>query len=157
MAVAAHPPTAVTAELAELLQVSPTLYHMAERGSWPASSATACSARPRCSTCSTVQRRPPRRHRAPHRPAGVTLRHPVHGTAVVRDQKPMSDAALQRCLTGGMTPADWYARLNGKVFFWLSRPRLLRLLGGRAYRGAEHDVLELDAAALVAAHRTASR
>ena len=51
-----------------------------------------------------------------------------------------------------MTPADWYRVLNAKVFFWLSRARVLRLLDAAPYRGREHDVLELDAAPLVRDH-----
>jgi len=59
-----------------------------------------------------------------------------HGTVVIRDQKPMSDAALQKCLTHGMTPAEWYETLNRKVFFWVNEERLNGML--RAYGGREH-------------------
>ena len=65
----------------------------------------------------------------------------------------MSDGALRRCLTDGMQPAAWYEMLNGRVFFWLTRSRLLKLLAGKEYRGAEHDVLEVDTQALVSAYR----
>ena len=126
---------------------------MAERGSWP--SIQRYGLRSTAALLDLFEVAGPEReailHR--HRPSGVMLTHPVHGSAVVRDQKPMSDSALRRCLTGRMAPADWYALLNGKVFFWLTRARLLRLLGGRAYRGMEHEVLEIDAAALVGAYR----
>lgn len=86
------------------------------------------------------------------RPEGVKLSAPGLEGAVVRDQKPMDDASLARCLQDGLAPADWYRLLNSRVFFWLSRTRLLRLLGARPYRMAAHDVLELDTAALVAAY-----
>lgn len=39
------------------------------------------------------------------------------------------------------------------MFFWLTPARLGCLLQARPYRGLEHDVLTLDTAALVAAHR----
>ncbi len=140
-------------ELAELLRHCPTLYHMAERGSWPGiqrHGLRSTLALLDLFEVDGVQRETILRR---HRPAAVTLHHPHHGTAVVRDQKPMSDGALRRCLTDGLLPAEWYEMLNGRVFFWLTRARLLRLLGGRAYRDLEHDVLEIDAAALVAAYR----
>ena len=141
------------AEWAELLRHCPTLFHMAERGSWPGIQRHGL--RSTAALLDLFEVTGPRREAIErrHRPSGVTLCHPVHGTARVRDQKPMSDAALRRCLADGMAPADWYELLNGKVFFWLSRARLVRLLRGRAYRGTEHDVLEIDAAALVGAYR----
>jgi Family of unknown function (DUF7002) len=39
-----------------------------------------------------------------------------------------------------------------KVFFWLTPDRLLRLLGGKAYKQKPHDVLEVDTRALVRAY-----
>ncbi|MGH8672623.1 MAG: DUF7002 family protein [Burkholderiales bacterium] len=56
-----------------------------------------------------------------HRPERTVLPNGV----VVRDQKPMSPAALERCLVG-MTPGQWYALLNTKVFFWFDTERLNR-------------------------------
>jgi hypothetical protein len=45
--------------------------------------------------------------------------------SVIRDNKPLPVAALQRCLIG-MTPAEWFALLNSKVFFWFDLARLDR-------------------------------
>ncbi len=143
------------AELAELLRDCPTLYHMAERGSWPSireHGLLSTSALLDLYGIAGVERAAIEGQR---RPGPVALDHLALGRAVIRDQKPMSDAGLRRCLTDGMTPEDWYRLLNGKVFFWLTRARLLRLLNAAPYRDAEHDVLELDTAALVAAYREA--
>ncbi len=140
-------------EWAELLRHCPTLYHMAERDSWPSIQRHGLRSATALLDLFEVPAGKRAAIEAAHRPAGVWLRHPVHGAALVRDQKPMGDAALRRCLQDGMAPADWYRLLNGKVFFWLVRDRLLKLLGGREYRAAEHDVLEIDAAALGAAYR----
>jgi len=85
-----------------------------------------------------------------HRPESVVLHHPRYGTAVIRDQKPMSDSALRKCLRDRLEPRDWYRLLNGYVFFWLSRQRLNRLLSARAYRSQRHTILEIDTAALLA-------
>jgi hypothetical protein len=64
----------------------------------------------------------------------------------------MDDAGLRRALPPTLKPEDWYRLLNGRVFFWLTRERLDRLLGANAYRTAEHDVLEVDTAAIVRAY-----
>ena len=73
---------------------------------------------------------------------------------LLRDQKPMSPDRLREALTGGTTPQEWYRLINGKVFFWAERARLLRLLGARWYRNIEHDVLTIDTRSLVTAHET---
>lgn len=38
----------------------------------------------------------------------------------------MPPAALARCLDSGLDPDAWYALVNSRVFFWLSRERLDR-------------------------------
>jgi hypothetical protein len=45
---------------------------------------------------------------------------------LIRDQRPMPPAALQRCLSVNLSPADWYELLNGHVFFWIDLERLDR-------------------------------
>ena len=82
---------------------------------------------------------------------------PINGAglpgAIIRDQKPMSDAALIKCLEDGITPTQWYQTLNHKVFFWLSRERLRRLLGAKAYRAEPQVVITLRAESLVDEHQ----
>ena len=86
------------------------------------------------------------------RPAGILLDHPTLPRAVIRDQIPMDDSGLRRCLPRNMTPFDWYRLLNTKVFFWLTRDRLLRLLNAGAYRDEIHDVIEINARLLIEAY-----
>ena len=50
-------------------------------------------------------------------PESVAITHPVEGTAVIRDQKPMTDEGLRRALETGLSPTDWYRILNTKAFF----------------------------------------
>lgn len=69
--------------------------------------------------------------------------------AQIRDQLPMSPAALERCLCG-MNPADWYALINSRVFFWLDPDRLNRQKA--ACEPRPQVVLVVDTAALIAAH-----
>ena len=77
--------------------------------------------------------------------------HPEHGRALIRDNKPMQETVLERCLTG-MTAREWYETLNRRVFFWVDRKRLLKLLGAQAYRDRPYLVLELDTAMLLRRH-----
>lgn len=87
------------------------------------------------------------------RPESVPISKDGLPSAIVRDQKPMTEKALKKCLTEGVTPEEWFKTLNGRVFFWLSRDRLRGLLGARAYRGRPQTVLTLDTASLLKAHR----
>ncbi len=139
-------------ELAELIQDCPTLYHMAERGSWPSIRRHGLLSTSALLNLCGVHGAERDAIEGQRRPAGVRLEHPALGGAVVRDQQPMDDAGLRKCLTDGLSPQDWYRLLNRKVFFWLTRARLDRLLDAKLNRNVEHDVLELDTATLVAAH-----
>ncbi len=77
--------------------------------------------------------------------------HPEHGCALIRDNKPMQETVLERCLTG-MSAREWYETLNRRGFFWVDRKRLAKLLGARAYRDRPHPVLELDTSGLQRRH-----
>lgn len=144
-------------ELAELIRDCPTLYHMAERGSWPSIQRHGLLSTSALLDVYEVQGAEREAIEGRRRPEGVAVEHPTLRPAMIRDQKPMDDAGLRMCLLDGLTPEDWYRCLNGRVFFWLTRERLLRLLNARPYREAEHDVLELDTASLIDAHRAAVR
>ena len=137
----------------ELVAIYPRLWHMAHDGAWPAirqdglmsakALIAAYSVSPAAQTALYSQRRP----------QSVRLEQPGRMGAVLRDQKPMSDAALLKCLQDGLAPRDWYELLNSRSFFWLSRDRVWRLLGARAYRNVEQTVLTINTATLVDAHR----
>jgi len=142
-------------ELAELIRDCPTLYHVAERGSWPSIRRHGLLSTSALLDLYGVQGPERDAIEGCRRPEGVRLGHPALGQAVIRDQAPMDDAGLRKCLLDGLLPVDWYRLLNRKVFFWLTRARLLRLLDARLNRELEHDVLELDTAALVGAYRGA--
>src|ERR1700722_5269845 len=79
----------------------------------------------------------------------VVLKRAKLPPAVVRDQLPMTDAGLLRCLPKHMPPSSWYKLLNKKTFFWLTKKRLIRLLNAGTYRDKAHDVLEVDTQGLL--------
>src|SRR4029077_20238876 len=87
------------------------------------------------------------------RPESVKISRDGLAEAVGRDQKPMTRSALEKCLTDGTTPEEWFETLNARVFFWLSKDRLQGLLDARAYRGRPQTVLTLDTRSLVEANR----
>jgi hypothetical protein len=84
------------------------------------------------------------------RAESIKISHPKYGDAVIRDQKPLHSGANK--FIKGMTPTEYYRLLNGKVFFWTRRERLVSLLGARAYKGRSHDVLTVDTDGLVRSH-----
>ena len=72
--------------------------------------------------------------------------------AVIRDNGVLNEDLLRPLLPDGMKPREWYLLLNAHVFLWPSEARVAGLLKARAYRQAAHDVLEFDAASLLATH-----
>jgi hypothetical protein len=68
----------------------------------------------------------------------------------IRDQRPMPPAALAGCLVR-LSPQQWYAMLNARVFFWFEPQRLNRQRAACA--GRPQVVMTIDATALVAAYQ----
>jgi hypothetical protein len=130
----------------------PRLYHMAEQGSWPSIQRHGLLSTSALLDLFEIQGMDRVQLECRRRPDSVVLTHPTHGTAVVRDQKPMDDKGLQRALRDGLTPEIWYKTLNEKVFFWVSEERLSRLLNARAYRAKRQTILTLDATGLLNRH-----
>jgi hypothetical protein len=67
----------------------------------------------------------------------------------IRDQRPMPPRALEGCLVG-LTPADWYALVNARVFFWLDPDRLNRQRAACEPRA--QVVLAVDTTRLIAVY-----
>ncbi len=138
----------------ELLDAYPRVWHMAMDGSWPSIEKYGL-----LSTSALLDLHGyagDKRHaiEAAHRPQSIPIKATGLPGAVVRDQKPMSNSALEKCLLDGLKPEDWYRILNQKCFFWLSQARLRRLLGARAYRADPQVVLTVDTASLLRANES---
>jgi hypothetical protein len=69
----------------------------------------------------------------------------------IRDQLPMPPEFLERCLIG-MTPSEWYANLNSRVFFWLDIDRLNRMC--KACSGRPQIALKFDVQRILAKYRS---
>lgn len=138
-------------EIKDLIERYPSLYHMAEKDTWPSIKANGL-----LSTTAVLDRFGINGQlrcdiEQGHRPEKLFI-GPAGSGIVLRDQKPMFPDRLAGALIDGSTPAQWYRFLNGRVFMWAQEKRLFGLLGARQYRKLEHDVLTIDTEALLAAY-----
>ena len=137
----------------DLLKNYPRLYHMAEDASWESVVEHGLLSTTELLDLYEFAGEERRKLESERRPESVKISRKGLPAAVVRDQKPMTRSALEKCLTDGTTPEEWFETLNARVFFWLSKDRLQGLLGARAYRDKPQTVVTLDTASLVGAHR----
>ena len=136
----------------QLVQTYPRLWHMAHDGAWPAIRDHGLMSAQALVEAYGLNAADRDRVLGTRRPVNEALAAPDLPGAVVRDQKPMTDKALLKCLQGGMTPEDWYRLLNGRTFFWLAAERVRGLTKAVAYRKEPQTVITLRTAPLVAAH-----
>lgn len=136
---------------AQLAELYPRLYHMAELGSWESVRRHGLLSTSALLTLFEIEGEERRRIEHCRRDTSVPIRHLVHGRAMVRDQKAIIESkllgALQDC-----TLQEWYSVLNSRVFFWLTVERLRRFLHAKEYRGEPHAVLTLDTLTLATAY-----
>jgi hypothetical protein len=129
----------------------PHLFHMAEAGSWPMIQRYGLLSTTALLDLFEVDGSARTGLETKRRVDSVEIRHPVHGTATIRDNKPINETVLRRTLVGMSEPA-WYRTLNGRVFFWLTTERLDRLRDAPPYRNRAHDILTIDTAGLLSRH-----
>ncbi len=86
------------------------------------------------------------------RTARVQLSHPVHGDVFLNDQSPLSESALRKCLIE-MTPAEWCASLNMRVFFWPTQNELPSIYSSQLGRTYQRTVLVADTEAVLDAYQ----
>ena len=127
----------------ELAKLYPRLHHMAEPGSWESIRKYGLLSTSSLLTLFGINGLARREIEARRRSKSYEIKDAEHGRAVIRDQKPIVEsklkAALQDC-----TLEEWYALLNSRVFFWLTKERLKVLLSAREYRNKPHTVLTLE-------------
>lgn len=133
--------------LNKIAELHPILYHMAEFDTWESIKKYGLLSTSALLDLFGITGSERRNIEACRRKTSIPIKDDENRCAVIRDQRPMSDSKLAGCLQDGLTPADWYRILNGKVFFWLTEARLETLMG--AYSDHEHLVLEVDTAELL--------
>jgi hypothetical protein len=129
----------------------PHAYHMAQLGSWPSISQLGLLSTSALLDLFEVSGEERLRIETRRRPESVTLNHAIHGTVVIRDQKPLSESRLARCLEG-LSVQAWFRLLNERTFVWLEQKRLNVLRGAEAYRAERQTVITLDTKRLVEAY-----
>ena len=135
-------------DIDRFVSVHPKLFHMAEQGTWHSIQRYGLLSTTALLDLYEITSRRRFEIESAWRPDSVKLEHPVYGSAVIRDQKPMPPNSLENVLTD-MSSQQWYELLNRKSFFWVTEERLLRLLGASLYRYRSHDVLTIDSRSLI--------
>jgi hypothetical protein len=136
----------------DIARYYPKLYHMAESGSWPSIKKHGLLSTTALLDFYQIEGQERLIIESQWRPESVKINHPIHGSAVIRDQKPLPEKTLTE-IVDGMTASEYYKLLNSKTFFWVRRERLEGLLNARAYQNRKHTVLTLDTKSLVDKYR----
>jgi hypothetical protein len=121
------------------------IYHLAEAANWPSIRRHGLLSAGRLMEVAGLTMSDRDRLMRTQRLTHTELRNGVQ----IRDQCPMPPTALAQCLCD-MEPADWYAMINARVFFWLNVNRLNRQKG--ACELLPQGVMAVDTGALVAAY-----
>lgn len=130
----------------------PRLYHVTDPEAWPRIRELGLLCTSRLLDLFEIDDSERTRLERRRRPKEEPLTHPRFGRAILNDQLPLREEALEHCLDDGLSPADWLAMLNARVFFWADESALARLVGGRINRTRPRDVLVFDTLSLARAH-----
>lgn len=136
----------------QLLSRFPVLYHVAHRSSWDSICRHGLLSTSALLDLFEVKGKDREELESCRRPESVTITHPKHGSAVIRDQKPIDESRLKASLQG-MSAVEWYRLLNSMVFFWTTEKSLGWFLNARAYRHDAHCVITVDTQRLVETHK----
>lgn len=136
-------------DVADLWTRYPLVYHMATLGSWPSIERRGLLSTTALLDLFEVEANDREAIESRKRPESIVITHPQHGSATIRDQKPLHDSMLARCLRGRVSIEDWHRLLNGRVFFWVDEKRLNDLRNARAYRNQRQTVIFADTRQLV--------
>ena len=132
-------------EAVKQLNLPDRIYHLAEAPNWPLIQRDGLLCANRLVDAASLDTASRKRLQLEQRMVHTVLPNGVR----IRDQRPMPPAALEKCLCG-MSPTDWYAIVNARVFFWIDPDRLNRQRAACSSR--PQVVIAVDTAALVAAH-----
>ena len=134
-----------TLNLSHATSLPPTLYHLTQVENWPSIQQYGLLSTQALLDLVRLSDAERKCVENQHRAQRVMLPNGV----MISDQKPMPPTALARCLHS-VTPEQWYALLNSKVFFWPDIERLHRLR--RVYRMQSQIVMVIDTERLLARH-----
>jgi len=131
----------------ELVELHPTVWHVAFRSGWPSiwergllSAETLCNDY----VDHDVTRR---RMLSERRGTWTAFDVPGGGRFTLRDQRPVQPKALLSSLKGGMTEEQWFRLVNRRVYFFVNESAALKL--ARRYRKEGQILLTFDTASLL--------
>ncbi|HEY3971578.1 MAG TPA: hypothetical protein VGM18_01160 [Candidatus Sulfotelmatobacter sp.] len=128
----------------ELATHYPRLYHMAEGSSWESIQRHGLLSTEALLNLFLVPVADRPAILSTQRNKSVPIKHPDHGVATIRDQKPLNRSKLEKKALEGCSFEQWLNMLNSRVFFWLCKERLQTLMCAREYCSQTHVVLILD-------------
>ena len=127
----------------DLVTKYPVLFHMAESGSWESIQKNGLRSTIALLDLFEISKEKRISIEQEHRPKSVKIEHPIHGIAIIRDQKPMPPEII-RPLLKDITVQESYKLLNGKTFLWAQERRFNTLLNAVAYRNRSHTVISFN-------------
>jgi hypothetical protein len=105
----------------DLIATFPRLYHAADRGAWPSIQRHGLLSTSALLDLYGIRGDGRLAFESQRRRTSMAVLKPGFPDVVLRDQSPMSDELLRRCLDDGMSPRQWFESLDGKVFFWTTK------------------------------------
>ena len=130
-------------DIDKLIRLHPRLYHMAESGSWDSIQEYGLLSTSAILDLFEYSGEERYQIESNWRPKSITIKHPVHGKVVIRDQAPIPPEDLKTRLIG-ISIREWYELINSKIFFWVSKNRLDNFLNAINYRNRSHTVLTIS-------------
>ncbi|MBB3900150.1 DUF7002 family protein [Roseococcus suduntuyensis] len=134
----------------ELVTRHPRLYHLTTPGAWEVIRTHGLLSTEALLRAAGLDEAEVQARIRQRRPAREVLDPTPIGRVVLNDNKPIQLAKLSRCLEDGLTPEDWLAELNRRVFFWVDAARMKGLGEAAINRTDPRELLVLDTASVVA-------
>jgi len=127
----------------------PLIYHMSEQGSWPNIQELGLLSTSALLDCCGYTGNERSEIESQLRGRKIPIRHPTLGVIYIRDQVPMRDwperdIYLDRLLDSDVTRQEWLAFLNRRVFFWVTKNELIKMICAWQYRGEPQWVITIN-------------
>lgn len=135
-----------------LIEVYPRLYHMAHAGAWRSIERHGLLSTTALLDLFEIGGERREQLESSRRSKSEEINHPIHGSALLRDQIPLNESKLAKALQDGLTPRDWYRILNRRAYFWGPASRLKILQGAREYSGQRQTIIVIDTERLLTRH-----
>ncbi len=132
----------------ELARLHPYLFHVTTPGAWASIRQHGLLSTQRLLDLFDVEVELRQQLQTSRRAIAVPLHHAQYGDVVLNDNLPLTEKALSRCLDDGLTPGQWLAMLNERVFFWPDEAGLASMINARINRNRTREVLVIETARL---------